>query len=215
MPEGPAARGHLAADAARGRRSRCACRGARRPANALRSHFPALMDASACGDVAGHGEQQGQRELRRRDHVPERRVHDQDARGGWPPRGRRCRRRPRGGRSRSGSAAASSTSAVIWLPLRIVIAWYGPDDLRQLGGRHRLALVDLPALGLQEGEAAVAVMPFEDEDPVAQALPLAGRARRGMPSPPPPCPAPRSKRWPRRCSTISRVASRPRMSVAS
>ena len=141
--------------------------------------------------------------------------------------------------------AASSTSAVIWLPLRMSDRVVGRDDLDQLRRSQRLLDVDRPAFGPQDLEAAVG-NPLEDENLVAQiktlarsndvmsralagaalaarqrprlspeSTPIRNRCAADTPLAPPPIPRRRGRDARAGARTISSAPSRPRMSIAS
>ena len=105
-----------------GRRRPAACRCSSTPANDLRSHFPAFIEASAGGDVARHGEEQGQGQLGGGHEVAQGRVHDHHAAAGGRLEVHVVDAHPGPADDPQVLAPPSSTSAVIWLPLRIRIA---------------------------------------------------------------------------------------------
>ena len=203
--QGAATGGHLAADAAEPDHAQPLARqldsGEGLAVPPLRLHRRVGL-----GHVAGHREEEGEGQLRGGHEVAERRVHHHDP----EPRGRlhvhvvdadpgaAHHLKVPGRLQDSGRdlAAAADGHGVV-----------GLHDPRELVGRHGLLLVDLPAFRLQDLQPAVGDA-FEDEDAVAH-------ARLTYSSSAAPTPRPASKRWPSRRSTISSVASRPRMSVAS
>ena len=95
------------------------------PANDFRSHFPAFMDASAWGMLRASASSSARLSSAVETRLPSgefmtttpRLVAAARSTLSTPTPGRPMMRR---------LFAASSTSAVIWLPLRIISAWYGP-----------------------------------------------------------------------------------------
>ena len=94
-PPSSAVRGRAARPAGRSGRSRARrapCRRARPRPTSTAPTGPAMSAACACGMLRASATQQPDRVLGRRDDVRLRRVRDDDRRGAWPPRRRRCRR---------------------------------------------------------------------------------------------------------------------------
>ncbi len=121
-PKARAAGRHLPPDAAETHDPEALARGARTPAKDLRSHFPAFMDASACGMLRA-----SERSRARASSAVETRLPPGEFITMTPRRvaaWRSTLSTPTPGRPMTlRFFAASSTSAVIWLPLRIRIAW--------------------------------------------------------------------------------------------
>ena len=177
MPERAAARAPPRGRCGRGRPRRCACRCSSTPAKDLRSHLPAFIDASACGDVAGARRAAGPAPAPRwrpgcrsgefMTMMP-RRVAASRSTLSTPTPGPADDAQVLGRVQHLGRDLAAAADGH-----RVV----GPDDLRQLRGRHGLLHVHLPALGLQDCEAALGDA-FEDEDAGSSGRAARRRARR-------------------------------------